>query len=109
MKYLMFVCVDPTGEPGNPAVDMGIDEWVDMADSRGREFGDRLVEAADARTVRVRGDELLITDGPFTESREWIAGIDILECDSLEDALDIASKHPMARGGRIEVRAFWSD
>jgi hypothetical protein len=50
---------------------------------------------------------LLITDGPFTESREWIAGFDILDCEGLDEAIEIASKHPMARFGRLELRPFW--
>ncbi len=49
----------------------------------------------------------MIMDGPFTESKEVIVGFDILECDSLEEAVEIAAKHPMARAGRLEVRAFW--
>ena len=47
------------------------------------------------------------TDGPFTESKEAIVGFDILECDSPGEAIEIAAKHPMARAGRIEIRAFW--
>ncbi len=46
-------------------------------------------------------------DGPITESKEGIVGFDILECDSLKDAVEIAAKHSQARAGRIEVRAFW--
>ena len=56
--------------------------------------------------MRVRDGELLVTDGPFTESKEWIAGFDILECDDLDEAIEVASRHPMARGGRIELRPF---
>jgi hypothetical protein len=47
------------------------------------------------------------TDGPFTKSEEAIIGFDILECDSLQESIEIAAKHPMAPAGRIEVRAFW--
>jgi hypothetical protein len=49
----------------------------------------------------------LITDGPFTEAHEWIAGFDILDCEDLDEAIEIASKHPMARFGRLELRPFW--
>jgi hypothetical protein len=55
----------------------------------------------------VRGGELLVTDGPFTESKEWMAGYDILEVESLDQAIEIASRHPMARFGRIELRPAW--
>ena len=57
--------------------------------------------------MRVRKGELLVTDGPFTESKEWIAGYDIIECADLDEAIDYVSRHPMARIGRIEIRPFW--
>ena len=51
--------------------------------------------------------ELLVIDGPFADSEESIAGFDILDCDDLTEAVEIASRHPMARFGRLEVRPFW--
>jgi hypothetical protein len=53
--------------------------------------------------------QLLVTDGPFTESKEWIAGFDILECNDLDEAIAIAARHPMAKGGKLELRPFWTD
>ena len=50
-----------------------------------------------------------MTDGPFAETREWIAGFDILECADLDEAIKVASEHPMARHGRLELRPFWPD
>ena len=67
--------------------------------SGARIMGDVLRPIADATTVRKRGGPVLVTDGPFAETREWIAGFDILECDDLDQAIDIASQHPMARFG----------
>ena len=55
----------------------------------------------------MRGGKVLVTDGPFAETREWIAGFDILECADLDEAIEIASQHPMARFGRLELRPFW--
>ena len=60
-----------------------------------------------ATTVRVRNGKVAVTDGPFAETKEWIAGYDVLECPDLDEAIRIASRHPMARFGRIEVRPFW--
>ena len=71
---------------------------------RDPDHGARLADRADARTVRLRQGRLLVTDGPFAETKEWIAGFDLLECASLAEAIRIASGHPMARFGRIEVR-----
>ncbi len=106
MRYIMFVCVDP--EPDTSG-DKGpsIDEWFDGIPSGKCIIGERLRPVQDAKLVRVRNGEVLVTDGAFTESKEWIGGFDILECDSMDEAISIASKHPMAYGGRIEVREFW--
>jgi hypothetical protein len=105
MKYMMFVGIDPEGEEVD---ETNVQEWVADVDGRGkRVIGDRLRPADDATTVRVRKGELLVTDGPFTETKDWIVGFDILDCDDLDEAIDIASKHPMARAGRLELRPFW--
>ncbi|ROS27941.1 YciI family protein [Cellulomonas sp. PhB150] len=106
MQFLMLVCTDPTAEPYDAALD-NIGEWVAEADSTGsRLLGERLAGAAKAKTVRVRDGAVSVTDGPFAELGELIAGFDILVADSLEGAVAIAAKHPMARFGQVEVRAF---
>jgi hypothetical protein len=104
MRYLMLVCVDPAGEPYDPVQD-NVEEWVSTNDKNGtRIMGNRLEHVRRAKTVRVRKGQLLVTDGPFAETREWIGGFDLLDCASLDEAIEIASKHPMARFGAIEVR-----
>ena len=107
MQYMLFIATDaepdPAGEQGNT-----IEAWLAEGERRGiRQMGERLRPPDDATTVRVRKGELLITDGPFAESKEWVAGFDIIECDDLDEAIDYASRHPMARQGRIEIRPFW--
>jgi ketosteroid isomerase-like protein len=57
--------------------------------------------------VRVRGGEVLRTDGPFAETKEYVPGFDVLECDSLEEAVEAAAAHPVATIGAMEVRPFW--
>jgi YCII-related domain len=42
------------------------------------------------------------------ESKEWIAGFDILECQNLDEAIAIAARHPQANGGKLELRPFWT-
>jgi len=107
MRFMMFVCGDPEAEQYVPGED-NIAEWVAEMDRRKvRVIGNRLKDAKDATTIRRRKGKVLLTDGPYTEAKEWIAGFDILECDDLEAAIEIASRHPMARFGRIELRAFW--
>ena len=104
MRFLMFVCVDPDGEKYVREED-NINEWVDEMNRRKvRTLGYRLKGLKDARTVRRRKGKVLVTDGPFAETREWIGGFDLLECADVDEAIEIASKHPMARFGRIEIR-----
>jgi hypothetical protein len=106
MKYMMFVCTDTEPETDLSQVP-DIEEWVaDVQRSGARVTGERLAPESTATTVRVRGGELLITDGPFAETKEVIAGFDILECADLDEAIEIARKHPMAYHGRLELRAF---
>lgn len=107
MRYLMLVHVDPTAEPG-PDVDTDPTAWVEDLTSRGmRITGDRLRPDEETTTVRVRDGGTLLTDGPFAEVREVVAGFDLLEAADLDEALAAAAAHPMARVGAIEVRAVW--
>jgi hypothetical protein len=107
MRYMMFVVTDPEAEEYIASEDT-VGQWVEENDRRGRRvFGDRLRPVEDAKTVRVRGGETIVTDGPFAETKEWIAGFDILECKDLDEAIEVAAAHSMARFGRIEVRPFW--
>jgi hypothetical protein len=111
MRYMMFVAIDPEAEaePDDPN-EVTIDEWVARHDASGaRVIGERLRPVEDATTIRRRNGKVLVTDGPFAESREWIVGFDILDCADLDAAIEIASQHPMARGGRLELRPFWTD
>jgi hypothetical protein len=109
MRYLMFVATDPANDP-DPTGEgtLPIDQWCDKHDSAGvRVMGERVRPAADATTVRRRGGKVLVTEGPFAESREWIVGFDILECADLDEAIAVAAEHPMAASGRLELRPFW--
>jgi len=74
-----------------------------------KETGSRLSPVSDATTVRVRGGEVLLGDGPFAETKEQIAGFDVIECADLDEAIEVASKHPVARFGAVELRPFWLD
>jgi len=105
--YLLLVCNDPTGEPYDPAND-NMNAWGSAIEASGEwTQGDRLKPAAEAVCVRVRNGELVVTDGPFLETKESIAGYDLLLCPDRETAVAIASRHPMARFGCLEVRPFW--
>ncbi|MBL7257255.1 YciI family protein [Paractinoplanes lichenicola] len=106
MKYMMFVCSDPEPETDESRVP-DIEVWVAENDAAGRRVtGNVLAPPSAATTVRVRGGETMLTDGPFTETKEVIVGFDILECADLDEAIAVAAAHPMAHGGRIELRPY---
>ena len=108
MKYLMLVATDPDHTAADAEAAPDVEDWFAQVTAQGAWLsGDRLRPVQDATTVRVRGGELLVTDGPFTESKEWIAGYDVLECADLAEAVAIAAKHPMACTGRLELRPIW--
>ncbi|MEV6349337.1 YciI family protein [Actinoplanes sp. NPDC051851] len=107
MRYLMLVCVDPD-DTGQPEGAPDIEEWVSEMDQKGlRVLGSRTRPASDATTVRVRDGRVLLTDGPYAEARDVIGGFDILDCADLDEAIEVAAKHPMAWAGVIELRPFW--
>lgn len=113
MKYLLFICGDETLELSpeeQRSMDEAADQWVADLDKRGaRLTGNRLADTSDATTIRIRNGEVLITDGPFAETREQIGGFDIIECADIDEALEIARRHPVAAIGTIEIRPFWSE
>ncbi|MFF3417877.1 nuclear transport factor 2 family protein [Streptomyces sp. NPDC002698] len=108
MKYMLLVCGDDTADASGMAP---VGPWVEeLGAERGvRLHGHRLRLPADAVTVRVRDGEVLRTDGPFAETKEYVAGFDILECADMEEAVEAAAKHPVATIGAMEIRPFWYD
>jgi hypothetical protein len=66
--------------------------------------GEGLQATSTATTVRVRDGEPLLTDGPFAETREQLAGFYLLECADLDEAVRWAAKVPSAAAGSVEVR-----
>jgi len=109
VRYVMFVVGDPDHTEADTAAAPDLDGWFDSVRGTGKYVeGVRLRDVEDATTIRVRSGELLITDGPFTESKEWIAGFAILDCADLDEAIEIAARNPMAYEGRLELRPIHS-
>jgi hypothetical protein len=108
IRYVMLVCTDPAVDPREFARIEPVDPWVAEMNGRGvRLYGSELEPPGSARTVRVREKHAIVTDGPFAETKEQIAGFDVLECADLDEAIEVACRHPMARLGILEVRPFW--
>ena len=94
--------------------DDDIRTWFAEIDKRGsRLIGSQVSLPANASTVRVRDGEVVVSDGPFAETKEWMAGFDVIECASMAEAVEIAALHPVAAFGMVEVRPFlperWRD
>ena len=114
MKFLLLVCwdakkMDAQREPDPSAkTEPESFPWLDELQARRAWItGDQLAPPRRARSVRVRGGKPLVTDGPFAETKEAVGGFDIIECGSLDEAVEIASRHPVAQSGTIEVRPLW--
>jgi hypothetical protein len=71
--------------------------------------GEELASTRDATTVRVRGDETLVTDGPYAEVKEALGGYFLFECKSMDEAIEYAARIPGAETGAIEVRPLYVD
>jgi len=66
--------------------------------------GEGLQSARNAVTLRAQGGKVLVTDGPYAETKEQLGGILILEARDLNHAIQLMSKHPGVRGGPFEIR-----
>ena len=66
--------------------------------------GEGLQASATSKTLRIENGERVVTDGPFAETKEQLGGFYVIECASIEEALDWAAKLPSAEQGATEVR-----
>lgn len=74
-------------------------------DESGHRLGGEALQPVDtATTVRVRDGKVSVTDGPFAETKEQLAGFYLIDAADLDEALEVASEIPPARVGTIEVR-----
>ena len=107
---LMF-WVDESGEvtaDDDAAMMIAVKSWVEEMSERGVLLsGGPLRSAAEAKIVRVAGGELLVSDGPFAETKEQIGGYDVIDCPDMDAAIQIAAGHPLARTAKVEVRPYW--
>src|ERR1700721_528197 len=109
MKYLNFVAA--SGRPAREDVAVmqrEIPGW-EKETQGGRLLGRALDLPHTARTVRVRDSQPLVTDGPFGEAEEFIAGFDLLECADLDECIAVAATAPVARFMAVEIRQFASE
>src|SRR5215472_10910537 len=111
MRYALLVSIDESRELTDEQAGQQYAEFTafqDEMEARGVMVArERLRPTSVATTVRVRDEGLVVADGPFAETKEQIAGFYIIECEDLDQAIEIASRNPGARAGTIEVRPVW--
>lgn len=108
MRYLLMIYNCDRPEPGDPGFDDALARVNAFADELRRRrvlvAGDPLHAEATATTVSVRDGRTIVTDGPFVETHEHLGGYYVLDCQNLDEALELAALCPMAEDGTIEVR-----
>jgi hypothetical protein len=116
MRYLMIHCVDESAvdwwdadsaDPGSVEEARAVEAWDAEMTARGILVGGGFLRpTSSATTVRVRDGQVLVSDGPFAETKEQIAGFCVLECADLDEAIEVASRHPTALIGTFELRPY---
>jgi hypothetical protein len=108
MRYMLLICGEAEAHQAMEAdgsFQASCHAWADELRRRGLLVATEGLQApGDATTVRVRGDQVLLTDGPFADTKEVIGGFSLVECADLDEALEVTSRHPAARYGSIEIR-----
>ena len=113
MRYALLICTDENLMLTASAEDAATSskEYAvfgeEMAARGVLQGGERLRPTTDATTVRVRDGEVLLSDGPFAETKEQMGGFYLVDCKDLDEAVEVAAKIPGARKGSIEVRPIW--
>ena len=105
MRYLLLIRGD---ESAAAHADEGCFGWSERMAERGvLQGGGGLRPPAEGKAVRIRRRQLILSDGPFAETKEQIGGYFLVDCKDLDEAIDVASKLPGASNGTIEVRPIW--
>ena len=110
MKYLLLIHLNPTNfealsEEERQAVFSAHDEFQVLTKESGEYVGSvALADPSNTKTVRVRDGVAAVTDGPYVEAKEFLAGYYVVDCDRVERANELAALIPDARYTAIEVR-----
>jgi hypothetical protein len=106
MQYMLLVYDDPKAWPELSEDEYkGIyDEYAAVSQDAATKHSAQLKGTEEAKTVRIKDGDTLVTDGPFAETKETLGGYYLVEAASLDEAQQIASRIPGAKLGSIEVR-----
>jgi len=110
MKFLVLIYPDPEKLDAMPAAEFastmrGCLANADQLRARGKLLDTRMLQpASTARTLRKKAGKLTITDGPFAETKEVLGGFNVVEAETLDEAVRIAAEFPWTEVGSVEVR-----
>ena len=110
MRYALLICADENAwaalGPDEAAAQMaGYDAFGKEMTARGvLRGGERLRPTTDATTVRVQHGDVVVSDGPFAETKEQMGGFYLVDCKDLDEATEVAARIPSAVHGSIEIR-----
>ncbi len=103
MRFMLLIYGDETQWDYSPKA---MAPWAKFNEevAERNQFSAALQETAKAATVRIREGKVVATDGPFAETKEQLGGFYLVECDNIDEAMEIAAKIPAAPYGSVEVR-----
>jgi hypothetical protein len=110
MKFMVLIYNDPAMLDALPSAEFdatmrGCLEHADKLRMDGSLLDSQMLEGpSTAKSLRTRKNRLTVVDGPFAESKEVLAGFNLIEADNMEDAVRLASDFPWAATGCVEVR-----
>jgi hypothetical protein len=112
MRYMLLINIDKTAPPPEKAEMEAILHGHERFEAELRAAGkmvhtERLRSDEEASRVRFKAGQRLVTDGPFTETKEILGGFYLIECDTKNEAIEWAKKLPFREGRTVEVRAIW--
>jgi hypothetical protein len=108
MKYMLLIYADPTADAPPASPNGAYPDWPDATAALQKDGvllgGDGLQPTTSATTVRNRGGEKLLTDGPFAETKEHLLGFYLVDVPDIDAALAYAERMPNIGWGSVEVR-----
>jgi hypothetical protein len=104
MRYLLLIYSPPEAPADAPGPEAWMDYTATIRQDGSMQAGDALEGVEQATTVRVRDGRTLTTDGPFAETKEWLAGYYVIDVPDLDAAIERAARVPNVGYGSIEVR-----
>lgn len=115
MKYMLLIYQNPAAwqslseDERTSVMNEAGDLWKELTESGEWVGGEALADVSTTKTVRVRNGVPAVTDGPYVEAKEHLAGYLLVECETEERAIEIAASWPDARYWAMEVRPLMHD